>query len=65
MIALWPWRAQVLLEAKEKLGGTVRQKLRDAIAERRHEDVLRFTRLYRPLRMKVPARAARPQGPCC
>lgn len=45
--------AQILTEAKQKLGGTVRQKLADAIAGRRHEDVVRFTRLYRPLRMQV------------
>lgn len=45
--------AQILMEAKQKLGGTVRQKLADAIASRRHEDVVRFTRLYRPLRMQV------------
>lgn len=43
---------QVLREAKLKLGGTVREKLRDAMDKRNHEDVIRFTRLYRPLRMK-------------
>ena len=44
---------QVLMEAKQKLGSTVRQKLADAIAARKHEDVMRFTRLFRPLRMQV------------
>lgn len=54
---------QILLEAKQKLGGKVRQQLQDAIKDRRHEDVLRFTRLYRPLRMKAdPLFSA--QQPC-
>ena len=44
---------QVLMEAKQKLGSTVRQKLADAIAARKHEDVMRFTRLFRPLRLQV------------
>jgi hypothetical protein len=44
---------QVLMEAKQKLGSTVRQKVADAIAARKHEDVMRFTRLFRPLRMQV------------
>lgn len=43
---------QILMEAKQKLGGTVRQKLAGAIEARKHEDVVRFTRLYRPLRMQ-------------
>lgn len=41
------------MEAKQKLGSTVRQKLADAIAACKHEDVMRFTRLFRPLRMQV------------
>lgn len=44
---------QILMEAKQKLGGTVRQKLAGAMEARKHEDVVRFTRLYRPLRMQV------------
>lgn len=50
---LWWWALQILMEAKQKLGGTVRQKLAGAIVARKHEDVVRFTRLFRPLRMQV------------
>lgn len=47
---------QILLSAKAQLGQVLRQRLDAAVAAEEARDVLRFTKLFKPLRMQARPR---------
>lgn len=50
---------QILAEAQEQLKTVVQNKIQEAVAKQDHETVVRFVRLYIPLRLKVQKHALR------
>lgn len=44
---------QILAEAQQQLKAIVQSKVQEAIKQRDHDAVVRFTRLHIPLRLKV------------
>ena len=44
---------QVLAEAQQELKKVVQAQLEEAVRKQEHDTVVRFVRLYAPLRMKV------------
>lgn len=47
------WQVQVLAEARKQLTIVVQKRVQEAIENQDHDDVVRFVRLYVPLRLKV------------
>ena len=47
------WQVQVLAEAREQLKTVVQTRVQEAIEKQDHDNVVRFVRLYVPLRLKV------------
>lgn len=44
---------QALAEAQETLRSVIQERVHDAIQKQEHDTVVRFVKLYAPLRMKV------------
>lgn len=44
---------QALAEAQETLRNVIQERVQDAIQKQEHDTVVRFVKLYAPLRMKV------------
>ena len=61
IVALSAWKGnecvrlmQVLAEAQQQLRTVVQAQVEEAVGKQEHDTVVRFVRLYAPLRMKVP-----------